>query len=261
MALIQCEDISIAYEGQTVVYDLSFQIDQGDYLCIVGENGSGKSTLVKSLLGLKAPSKGKIVLGDGLKQKEIGYLPQQTDVQKDFPASVYEVVLSGRLNSRGMKPFYSYADKKEAREKMQLLGIADLERSCFRDLSGGQKQRVLLARALCATKKLLLLDEPVTGLDPIVTAEFYQLIKDVNQQSGIAVVMVSHDIESAVRDASHILHLQETALFCGTAEAYKKSAVGQSFLKSGQPAIDNSILHSENEPIQQGGGQRGSYSD
>lgn len=231
MALVQCEDLTIAYEGQIVVRNLSFQIRQGDYLCIVGENGSGKSTLVKSLLGLKAPMKGQIVLGDGLKQREIGYLPQQTDVQKDFPASVQEVVLSGRLNSRGMRPFYSFADRTQAEAMMRLLGIEGLKKSCFRDLSGGQKQRVLLARALCATKKMLLLDEPVTGLDPIVTAEFYQLIKEVNQSSGIAVVMVSHDIENAVRDASHILHLQETALFYGKAGDYKHSAVGRMFLE------------------------------
>lgn len=237
MALVWCDNITIAYEGQTVVRDLTFQIEQGNYLCIVGENGSGKSTLVKSLLGLKAPMKGRIVLGDGLKQKEIGYLPQQTDVQKDFPASVQEVVLSGRLNSRGLRPFYCAADYKQAEAMMQLLGIEGLKKSCFRDLSGGQKQRVLLARALCATKKMLLLDEPVTGLDPIVTAEFYQLIKEVNQQSKIAVVMVSHDIESALRDASHILHLQETALFYGTASEYRNSPVGQMFLDSiGSPA-------------------------
>ena len=168
MALIKCENVSIGYEGQMVVHDLNFEINQGDYLCIVGENGSGKSTLVKSLLGLKNVDKGKIVFGDGLKQTEIGYLPQQTDVKKDFPASVYEVVLSGRLNSRGMKPFYTAEDKKQAWEKMDMLGIRDLAKQCFRDLSGGQRQRVLLARALCATKKLLLLDEPVTGLDPIL---------------------------------------------------------------------------------------------
>ena len=205
MALIKCENVSIGYEGQMVVHDLNFEINQGDYLCIVGENGSGKSTLVKSLLGLKNVDKGKIVFDDGLKQTEIGYLPQQTDVKKDFPASVYEVVLSGRLNSRGMKPFYTAEDKKQAWEKMDMLGIRDLAKQCFRDLSGGQRQRVLLARALCATKKLLLLDEPVTGLDPIVTAEFYQLISRINKESGIAVVMVSHDIESAVEYASHIL--------------------------------------------------------
>ena len=221
MALIQCDEISIAYEGQTVVRDLSFQIEQGDYLCIVGENGSGKSTLVKSLLGLKPPFKGQILLGDGLKQDEIGYLPQQTVVQKDFPASVYEVVLSGRLNSRGWRPFYSAADKKAARENMELLGIREMEHQCFRDLSGGQKQRVLLARALCATKKLLLLDEPVTGLDPLVTAEFYQLIEKINKEAKIAVVMVSHDIESTIQYASHILHLQESALFYGTAQEYQ----------------------------------------
>lgn len=233
MALIRCENVSIGYEGQTVVKDLSFQIDAGDYLCIVGENGSGKSTLVKSLLGLKSVEKGQIVFGDGLRQNEIGYLPQQTDVQKDFPASVYEVVLSGRLNSRGIRPFYTSADKKTAFEKMKMLGIEDLSRQCFRDLSGGQKQRVLLARALCATKTLLLLDEPVTGLDPIVTAEFYELIQRINKESGIAVVMVSHDIESAVKYATHILHLQEKVLFFGTAGAYQKSRVGQTFLGGG----------------------------
>lgn len=230
MALIKCENVSIGYEGQTVVKDLDFQIDPGDYLCIVGENGSGKSTLVRSLLGLKNVEKGQIIYGDGLKQTEIGYLPQQTDVQKDFPASVYEVVRSGRLNSRGFHPFYTATDRKAAVEKMDLLGIRDLARQCFRDLSGGQKQRVLLARALCATKSLLLLDEPVTGLDPIVTGEFYQLIRRINRESGIAVVMVSHDIESAVKDASHILHLQETALFFGTTEEYKRSPVGRRFL-------------------------------
>lgn len=230
MALIKCENVSIGYEGQTVVKDLDFQIDPGDYLCIVGENGSGKSTLVRSLLGLKNVEKGQIIYGDGLKQTEIGYLPQQTDVQKDFPASVYEVVRSGRLNSRGFHPFYTAADRKAAVEKMDLLGIRDLAKQCFRDLSGGQKQRVLLARALCATKSLLLLDEPVTGLDPIVTGEFYQLIRRINWESGIAVVMVSHDIESSVKDASHILHLQETALFFGTTEEYKRSPVGRRFL-------------------------------
>ena len=230
MALIKCENVSIGYEGQTVVKDLDFQIDPGDYLCIVGENGSGKSTLVRSLLGLKNVEKGQIIYGDGLKQTKIGYLPQQTDVQKDFPASVYEVVRSGRLNSRGFHPFYTAADRKAAVEKMDLLGIRDLAKQCFRDLSGGQKQRVLLARALCATKSLLLLDEPVTGLDPIVTGEFYQLIRRINRESGIAVVMVSHDIESSVKDASHILHLQETALFFGTTEEYKRSPVGRRFL-------------------------------
>lgn len=236
MALIKCEEVSVGYEGQTVLKDLNFQIDSRDYLCIVGENGSGKSTLVKSILGLKMIEKGRILFGDGLKQREIGYLPQQTDVQKDFPASVYEVVLSGRLNSRGIRPFYTAQDKKQAHEKMEMLGIRDLSRQCFRDLSGGQKQRVLLARALCATKKLLLLDEPVTGLDPIVTGEFYKLIYEINTQQKIAVVMVSHDIESAVGYASHILHLSEDTQFFGTAAAYQRSRAGKAFL--GETAMD-----------------------
>ncbi len=239
MALIRCENVSIGYEGQTVVRELDFSINAGDYLCIVGENGSGKSTLVKSLLGLKSVEKGHIIYGDGLKKNKIGYLPQQTDVQKDFPASVYEVVLSGRLNSRGLKPFYTAADKNMATEKLELLGISDLSGLCFRDLSGGQKQRVLLARALCATKTMLLLDEPVTGLDPIVTAEFYQLIRRINREEKIAVVMVSHDIESAVEDASHILHLQEKMLFFGGAEDYRRSRVGKSFLNGAEHSPAN----------------------
>lgn len=230
MALIKCENVSVGYEGQTVIKDLNFQIANGDYLCIVGENGSGKSTLVKSVLGLKAVEKGRIVFGDGLRQTEIGYLPQQTEVQKDFPASVYEVVLSGRLNSRGLRPFYTAQDRRTVYEKMEMLGIHALSRQCFRDLSGGQKQRVLLARALCATKKLLLLDEPVTGLDPIVTGEFYQLLCKINREQKIAVVMVSHDVESAVEYASHILHLSEDTQFFGTAAAYQKSRAGKTFL-------------------------------
>lgn len=231
MSLIKCENVSVAYEGQTVVKNVNFSIEAGDYLCIVGENGSGKSTLVKSILGLKNVENGRIIFGDGLRQSNIGYLPQQTDAQKDFPASVYEVVLSGRLNSRGIRPFYTSSDKKQAMEKMELLGIRDLSKQCFRELSGGQKQRVLLARALCATKSLILLDEPVTGLDPIVTGEFYQLIRVINRESGIAVVMVSHDIESAVEDASHILHLQEEMLFFGTAQDYRQSRIGKRFLE------------------------------
>lgn len=234
MALIKCENVTVGYEGRTVIKDLNFQIAAGDYLCIVGENGSGKSTLVKSLLGLKSVESGKIVFGDGLKQREIGYLPQQDDIQRDFPASVCEVVLSGRLNSRGIHPFYTKADKKVAREKMEMLGIQEISRQCFRDLSGGLKQRALLARALCATKKLLLLDEPVTGLDPLVTGEFYQLIWEINRKEGIAVVMVSHDIESTVRYASHILHLSESVLFFGTSEEYQKSRAGRAFLGGDQ---------------------------
>ena len=198
-------------------------------MAVMGESGSGKTTLMKCLLGLIPPLSGKITFGDGLTQNEIGYLPQKTVLQKDFPASVEEVVLSGCLNKKHTL-FYSKEQKKTAEKNMELTGITDIRKNCFRELSGGQQQRALLARALCATKKLLLLDEPVTGLDPIVTAEFYQLISRINKESGIAVVMVSHDIESAVEYASHILHLQETVLYFGKADGYEKSRAGKTFL-------------------------------
>ena len=208
MALIKCDGISIAYEGQTVVRDLSFWIEQGDYLCIVGENGSGKSTLVKSLLGLKPPFKGQILLGDGLKQDEIGYLPQQTVVQKDFPASVYEVVLSGRLNSRGWRPFYSAADKKAARENMELLGIREMEHQCFRDLSGGQKQRVWIAMALAQDAKVLLLDEPTTYLDIRYQLQILRLIRRLNEEYGFTIIMVLHDVNQSLYYSDEIVALK-----------------------------------------------------
>ena len=229
MSLIDFNKVTIGYDGKSVISDLTFQIKPNEYVCIVGENGSGKTTLMKCLLGLIPPLSGKITFGDGLTQNEIGYLPQKTVLQKDFPASVEEVVLSGCLNKKHTL-FYSKEQKKTAEKNMELTGITDIRKNCFRELSGGQQQRALLARALCATKKLLLLDEPVTGLDPIVTAEFYQLISRINKKSGIAVVMVSHDIESAVEYASHILHLQETVLYFGKADGYEKSRAGKTFL-------------------------------
>ncbi len=227
--LIKCTDLAFSYEDVDVIKDLSFTVNDGDYLCIVGENGSGKSTLTKGLLGLKSPDKGKIIFSDELKKKEIGYLPQQTPAQKDFPASVFEVVLSGRLNSRGLRPFYSKKDKMIAHDNIRKLGIEELMKRSYRDLSGGQQQRVLLARALCAGKKLIFLDEPVTGLDPIVTEEMYRLIDDLNKKDKITVVMVSHDIQSAAKYATHILHLNFEKSFFGTTEDYIKSPLGQYF--------------------------------
>ncbi|MBQ4603445.1 MAG: metal ABC transporter ATP-binding protein [Clostridia bacterium] len=222
MALINVNRVSLGYEGKSIVSDLNFRVNKGDYLCIVGENGSGKSTLMKTLLGQKKVLSGKIEFSDGLKQNEIGYLPQQTEVQKDFPASVKEVVLSGCLNSCGLKPFYSKVQKKQAAKIMEKLGISDISKKCYRELSGGQQQRVLLARALCATKKLLVLDEPVAGLDPVVTKNLYRLISDINKE-GITVIMVSHDIHAAIEFASHILHIGNKPLFFGTKEDYKNS--------------------------------------
>ncbi len=222
MALINVNSVSLGYEGKAIVTNLNFSVNKGDYLCIVGENGSGKSTLMKTLLGQKNVLNGKIDFSDGLKQNEIGYLPQQTQVQKDFPASVKEVVLSGCLNSCGIRPFYSKSQKKRAADIMEKLDISGLAGCCYRELSGGQQQRVLLARALCATKKLLVLDEPVAGLDPVVTKNLYRLISDLNKE-GITIIMVSHDIHAAIEFATHILHIGNKPLFFGTKEDYKNS--------------------------------------
>lgn len=232
MALIKCSGVSLGYEGKTIVDGLDFEVNKGDYLCIVGENGSGKSTLMKTLLGQKNVMEGKIEFGDGLLQTEIGYLPQQTVVQKDFPASVKEIVLSGCLNSSGMKPFYSKEQKQLAKSNMQKLGISELSKRCYRELSGGQQQRVLLARALCATKKLLVLDEPAVGLDPIVTQHLYHLISDINRD-GVTVIMVSHDMNAAVEYASHILHVAYRPRFFGTKEDYLKSDICRFFTGEG----------------------------
>ena len=228
---IQCDHVTLSYENQAVVSDLSFTVEEGDYLCIIGENGTGKSTLMKGLLGLKKPSSGSIVLGEGILRSQIGYVPQQTPVQRDFPASVWEVVLSGTQNSRGWRPGYGKREKELAGEKLELLGISELRSKSFRDLSGGQRQRVLLARSLCAAKKLILLDEPTAGLDPLVTEEFYHLLLDLNRSQHITVVMVSHAIQEALGHADHILYLSQDSYFYGTLLEYAASRAGQRFLK------------------------------
>lgn len=220
MALVSIESVSLGYEGKPIIRDVSFCVCAGDYLCVVGENGSGKSTLMKTMLGLLPPIAGRIELGEGLQKNEIGYLPQQTEVQKDFPASVNEIVRSGCLNRCGLRPFYNRAEKKLAYANMERLGIAGLSRRCYRELSGGQQQRVLLARALCATRKLLLLDEPAAGLDPNAAEDLYGLIERLNSRDGVTVIMISHDLPAALKYASHILHLGGRQLFYGRREDY-----------------------------------------
>ena len=222
MSLISCRNLCIGYENKQVVENLTFCVDSGDYLCIVGENGSGKSTLIKTLLHLCKPISGELILSDGLKRNEIGYLPQQTETQKDFPTSAYEVVLSGNLNSCGIIPFYTKRHHQTAERNMERLGILDLKKKCFRELSGGQKQRVLLARALCATTKLILLDEPVTALDHDAANEMYSVIDDLHRD-GIAVIMVTHDTDVATKYATHILHLAGRQKFFGKVEDYVAS--------------------------------------
>ncbi len=233
MAQLTCRDVSLGYEGHAILTGLNFSVGAGDYLCIVGENGSGKSTLMKTVLGLQKPLAGSIAFGDGLKNNEIGYLPQQNAVQKDFPATVWEIVLSGCQARAGMRPFYSKADKALARENMEKMNVTQFARRCYRELSGGQQQRVLLVRALCATTKLLVLDEPVAGLDPVVTAEMYELIDELNKKDGITVVMISHDIAAALKYADHVLHVSANVFF-GTTEEYKNSGEAIAFLKGGE---------------------------
>ncbi len=228
MAQLICRDLSFGYDGHKILEGLNFEVNSGDYLCIVGENGSGKSTLMKTLLGLHPVLDGEVITGDGVKKNEIGYLPQQTVVQRDFPASVFEIVLSGCLGRCGLRPFYNKKEKALARANMERLGIVELSNKCYRTLSGGQQQRVLLARALCATQKLLLLDEPVAGLDPVVTAEMYHRIAELNKKDGITVVMISHDILSALKYATHILHIGKD-IFFGTKEDYLASEIGRGF--------------------------------
>ena len=218
MALLKCTDLTLGYAARTVVKDLSFEVNEGDYLCIVGDNGSGKTTLMKALLGLNPLISGSIVVGQGINRNEIGYLPQQTDLQRDFPASVREVVMSGFAGkSRGFG--YTKQMKTECAENLEKMGISHLARRSYRELSGGQQQRVLLARALCATEKLILLDEPVAGLDPHVTAEMYAVIERINREDGVTVIMISHDIAAAMKYATHILDIGRTRFF-GRKEDY-----------------------------------------
>ena len=229
-ALIRCEHVDFGYENHDAVIDVSMEINPGDYLCILGENGSGKSTLMKGILGLLKPTAGTLVVDEELRRTGIGYLPQQTAAQRDFPATVYEVVRSGCLSHLGRRPFFSRADKALAMENMEKLGIAGLSRKCYRELSGGQQQRVLIARALCATKKLLILDEPITGLDPSAIQELYALIRKLNREDKVTIMMVSHDVQNVVHQANKILHLQQRVLFYGSVKDYVKSRAGLEFL-------------------------------
>lgn len=229
MSLLSCDNLSLSYDGKTVLSAVSFAVEKGQWLCIVGENGSGKSTLCKALLRLKAPDSGTITYAPELRRGGVGYLPQQTVLRGDFPATVQEIVLSG-CQFRRVLPFYSRAQVSLARAQCARLGVLSLAHRPFAALSGGQRQRVLLARALCATQTLLVLDEPVAGLDPLVTHELYHLIRSLNRE-GLTVIMVSHDVRAAVGFASLILHLKNEPLFFGTAEEYRKSALGSAFLE------------------------------
>lgn len=232
MAQLRCENISVGYEDGIVVSDVSFELNRGDYVCIVGENGAGKSSLLKGILGLAKIQGGKLEYGDGMSKADVGYLPQQKDYQKNFPATVKEVVMSGFLNKMGLRPYYNRAEKAKAMEILSDFGMADYVRASFGSLSGGQKQRVLLARAMCATDKLLLLDEPTTGLDPVATEELYELLKRLNREKKTTILMVSHDLNKAVSDAGLILHVNKRSGcgYFGPADKYLDSEAARHFL-------------------------------
>lgn len=226
MALIECADLSLGYEGRTVAEGINFSVCEGDYLCIVGENGSGKSTLMKTLLGIEKPISGRVIFGDRLKKNEIGYLPQRAAQDFDFPASVYEVVMSGCINKGGF--FRSAAKRAIVEKNLEKMGISDITGRCYRELSGGQIRRVLLARALCAADRVVLLDEPVAGLDPVATAEMYETVRTLSKE-GITVIMVTHDAFPVLNEADRVLHLAGTQLFFGSKEDYLMSDVGKLF--------------------------------
>ena len=244
MSLLSVNDLTLGYEGKIIVNKLNFTVKQGDFLSIIGENGTGKTTLVKGLLGLICKYSGSIELSDGITQSQIGYLSQKNLISKDFPASVYEIVMSGFLNSKRLGLFYSKEQKKEAELLMKRVGIEKLKNAIFSELSGGQQQRVLLCRALCAAKKLILLDEPVTGLDPIASADFYNLLSDLNKE-GVTVIMVSHDVTGAIRMSSHILYLGKDSSFFGTTHQYLHSNVGKGIMLEGCPC--DSCSHKQKE--------------
>lgn len=227
---IICRDLKLGYGSHILAEHLSFSVEKGNYLCIVGENGAGKSTLLRTMLELQEPIEGQILLGGGLRRNEIGYLPQQTVVQRDFPASVREIVLSGCQGRCGIRPFYNREEKQIAERAMGQMEIAELADACYRDLSGGQQQRVLLARALCASDKMLVLDEPVSGLDPKMAEAMYRLVERLNKERGITIVMISHDVREAIPYATHILHMGRDYFF-GTEREYRQSSIGRLFLQ------------------------------
>ena len=220
MALMELRDVTVAFEGHAAVERVSLKIERGEYTVMLGRNGSGKSTLIRAMLGLVRPKAGQILLGDGLRRDHIGYMPQKTQAQRDFPASVEEVVRSGLINRMGLRMRYSAAEKERALENMRLLGIDGLRKKAYPTLSGGQQQRVLLARALCAADDLLMLDEPVAALDPEATEELYEVIRMLHRERGMAVLMISHDVQAAVRDADRVVVLDRDVLFNGTRQAY-----------------------------------------
>ena len=230
MILLKCQDLAVGYDNQAILRDINLEITNGDYICIIGKNGSGKSTLMKTLVNLLPPVSGKFKYDKTVRAKSIGYLPQQIQVQADFPASVYEAVLSGCLNRLGYYPFFKRAEKELANRYLKMLEIDEIRNKPFSRLSGGQQQRVLLARALCSTEKILFLDEPFAGIDVLMARQLYHIINRINKELGVTIVLISHDLNSVLHDTNRIFHVQDTLLFEGSTENYLKSEIGHRYL-------------------------------
>ncbi len=228
--ILKCENVALSYDGRTIAENIDFQLNEGDYLCVLGENGSGKTTLINALLGLKKTAGGKITYGEGVKAENIGYLPQKQSVGADFPACVREIIRTGFLGKRGFRFYYSKTERERAEDVMQKLGIANFAKRSFSELSGGQQKRVLLARALCSAENLLILDEPTAALDPIVTEELYEMTKKLNSVEKISIIMVSHDVAAATKYANKILHIKHEQLFFGSTEEYLKTDLAKAYL-------------------------------
>ena len=228
--ILKCENVSLSYDGHPVASGIDFTVNEGDYLCILGENGSGKTTLINALLGLKRITGGSLSYGDGVCARNIGYLPQKQSSNADFPACVREIVRTGFLGKRGFHPYYSRRERERADDVMKLLGVSEFAERSMDELSGGQQKRVLLSRALCSAEKLLILDEPTAALDPVVTEELYEMTAKLNREEGIAVIMVSHDVAAATKYASSILHIKHEQLFFGTTEEYLATDLAKAYL-------------------------------
>jgi len=229
MKIIECKKLNIGYADKLVCSNITFSVEKGQYVCIIGENGSGKSTLIKTILGLNKPLNGRVVFGGHFNKSHVGYLPQQTEFQKDFPATVREIVMSGFLGRMGFRPFYNKVEKEKCNKILSQLGATDYQDKSFKDLSGGQQQRVLLARALCATDELLVLDEPTNGLDARAIRHFYELIDKLNRDNGLTVVMVTHSVENVIKYATHVVYLKDTMEFAGAKEEFLNSEYAKYF--------------------------------
>lgn len=225
MNLIKVTDLSVIYKiGYKTMFalkNISFDVNSGEYICIIGDNGAGKTTLIKSLLSLNDISSGKIEIN--CKRNEISYLPQNSSIPLDFPATVEEIVLTGTQDDKIKAFFYGVNQKKMANSAMEKARITNLAKRRFGELSGGQQQRVLFARAIAKNPKVLILDEPCTGLDSSTCKDFYKLLDDVNSIERVTIIMVLHDLSAVKKYASKIIALNDNKLaFCGSISNWKQ---------------------------------------